>query len=164
MFNLNSQRGVFASELHKHMKDDKDIILLTGDLGYGVFDQIRDDYPNQFINTGASEQALIGIGVGLALEGKKPFCYSITPFLLWRPAETIRLYVNHEKIPVRLIGGGRDKDYAHDGISHDATDARRLLDGWSHINQHWPQDMAMVTSCVAKMVAVDAPQFMSLTR
>jgi transketolase len=97
-------RRRFADETYKVMKKNKNIVVLTGDLGYKIWDQIRQDFPDRFYNVGAAEQALIGISVGLALEGKIPVVFSITPFLLYRPFETIRNYVNHEKIPIILVG------------------------------------------------------------
>ena len=93
-----SMRGYFAFELLQQMKDNKDIILLLGDLGYMMFDKHRELFPNRVINTGAAEQAMMDMAVGLAYEGKIPVVYSITPFLLCRPFETIRTYINHEKI------------------------------------------------------------------
>jgi transketolase len=115
-------RRKFASDLYKLMKKDKNIVLVTGDMGYGMFDKTRNDLQDQFINTGAAEMAMMGIAIGLALEGKIPVVYSITPFLLYRPFEVIRNYINHEGIPVIMVGSGRGKDYNREGFSHDASD------------------------------------------
>ena len=115
-------RRKFASDLYQLMKKDSNIILITGDMGYGMFDKIRDKLPEQFINTGAAEMTMMGVAIGLALEGKIPVVYSITPFLLYRPFEAIRNYINHESIPVIMVGSGRGKDYDREGFSHDASD------------------------------------------
>lgn len=157
-----SQRGYLAGALLEEMKKDEGIYLLTGDLGYGMLDKIKEVFPKRFINCGASEQAMLGIAVGLALEGKKPFVYTITSFFL-RAAETISLYLTHENIPVRLIGGGRDTDYAHDGISHDATEAQKFLAGAGFVN-HYPLDKEQVPQIVKIMVEKDEPSFISLRR
>lgn len=146
------------------MEKDNRITLVVGDLGYHLFDRIREDFPDRFYNVGASESALLGTGAGLALEGRIPFLYSISPFLLWRPAETIRLYVDHEKIPVKLIGSGRDTDYSHDGFSHDATDAKGLLDLFPNINQLWPDTKEEIPMLVDAMIASGKPEFLSLKR
>ena len=103
-------RRTFADEVYKLMKKDDDIFVLTGDLGYGVWDMVKSEFPERYINTGAAEQSMMDIAVGLALSGKTPIVYSITPFLLWRPAETIRTYINHESIKVILVGSGRGED------------------------------------------------------
>ena len=79
----DSIRGWFAAALHDEMEKNDKIWCLTGDLGYGMLDKIRDDFPKRFVNVGASEQLLLGAGVGLALSGQIPFCYSITTFLVY---------------------------------------------------------------------------------
>lgn len=160
-----SQRGYFAHELYRQMEKDKDIWVLTGDLGYGMLDYIRRDFPDRFINCGASEQAMMGVAVGLALEGKKPFVYSITTFLLYRPYETIRNYINHEHISVRLVGSGRDSDYEHDGFSHFAGDVKPLLRNVFHnITTLWPEDKDEIPEMVKLMVDLSQPWFISLRR
>ena len=160
----NSQRGWFAYELLEQAKKDSSIMLVTADLGYGMWDRFKNELPDQYINVGAAEQTAIGVAVGLAIEGRKPFIYSITPFLLRRPYEAIRLYLSEDCYPVRLVGGGRDKDYAHDGPSHDASDAKDLLKTLPHIQQLWPLDKEDIPGMVDYMVKVDNPWFISLKR
>lgn len=161
----NSFRGWFAHELHKHMRTDQDIWVVTGDLGYGMLDQIRQDYPNRFLNAGAAEQAMMGIAVGLAQEDKKPFVYSITPFLLYRPFETIRNYIHHEKAAVRLIGSGREMDYEHDGFSHwcfeDMVLMRSIL---YNIEPRWPNTKEEIPGIVEQMVKQNRPWYINLRR
>ena len=106
-------RKHFSKLLHDKMAENEDIVLITGDLGYGLWDRIKIDYGDRFYNVGSSEQLMTGMAVGMAFEGKIPVVYSITPFLLYRPFELVRNYINHEKVPVKLVGGGRDKDYGH---------------------------------------------------
>lgn len=115
-------RKDFFTQLYVEMQRNPDIFFITGDLGYGLADYIKSDFKERFINTGAAEQTMMGVAVGLALSGKVAIVYSITPFLLFRPFETIRNYISHESIPVIMVGSGRDKDYEHDGFSHDASD------------------------------------------
>jgi transketolase len=166
----DSMRGWFAYELYQHMKKNKDIILIVGDLGYKVFDKHREDFPDQFINTGAAEQAMMGIAVGLALMGKIPVVYSITNFLLYRPFETIRNYINHERISVKLIGSGRDKDYEHDGISHWSEDAYKLFTGthqdgiFNNITDLWPETKEEIPELLTKVLETKKPYFVSLRR
>ena len=87
-------RKKFSSKLHSEMSTNKDIVVLTGDLGYGLWDRIKIDYPDRFFNFGSSEQLMLGAACGMAMEGKIPVVYSITPFLLYRPFEFIRNYVS----------------------------------------------------------------------
>jgi transketolase len=146
------------------MKKNPDIWVITGDLGYHMFDTIKNTFPNRFINVGAAEQSMIGIGVGLALKGKIPVCYSITPFLLYRPFETIRNYVNRESIPVKLIGGGRDQDYLDDGFSHWAEEDRYVMKILRKIKSHWPESIEEVDSLVVEMIETPKPFYINLKR
>jgi len=159
-----SIRGYFAFELYKAMATNKKIILLTGDLGFGMFDAHKEDMPDQYINCGASEQAMMGIAVGMALEGKIPCVYSITNFLLYRPFETIRNYVNHESIPVKLIGSGLRKDYEHDGFSHWSEDYAMVLDLFPNIIRYEPHSKEQVPDMVKIMLENKKPSFMGLQR
>ena len=126
-------RRRFQELLTEEMAKNEDIFLLVGDVGYRVFDHLRKDYPNRVINPGAAEQLMIGMGVGLAMEGKIPVCYSITPFVLYRPFEFIRNYLHHEQIPVKLVGSGRDDDYGPCGFSHYACEDTKVLEALSGI-------------------------------
>lgn len=159
-----SMRGYFGRALYFAMQNDEDIYLLTGDLGYGMFDLHKKDFPERFINVGAAEQTLLDVAVGLSLAGKKPFCYSITPFLIYRPFETIRTYINHESCNVKLIGGGRDGDYERDGWSHHAHDVKGFLDQLKEINQYWPSHKEEVDKVVQHMIQSGRPSFLSLKR
>lgn len=156
-------RRTFADELHKHMKKNENIYLLVGDLGYKMFDQIREEFPDRAINTGAAEQAMLDIAVGLALDGKIPFTYTITPFFL-RGFETIRTYINHENIPVHMIGSGRDKDYAHDGFSHDASDIKYFLTPFDNLDQYYPESKEDIPAILATIIQSSSPSFLSLRR
>lgn len=155
-------RRLLADELYKHMKRDKRIYLIVGDLGYKVWDQHFKDFPDRCINVGAAEQTMMDIAVGLAYEGKIVFTYTITPFYL-RAFETIRTYVDHENLPIIMLGSGRDKDYADDGISHDATDIDSFLKPLKNIERYYPEKIN-ITYLLKTSVENPAPIFISLKR
>jgi transketolase len=159
-----SQRGYFGYYLYQAMANNEDIYILTGDLGYKLFDPHRDDFKDRFINCGAAEQTMLDMAVGLALKGKIPFVYSITPFLLSRGHETIRLYIDHEKIPVILIGSGRDSDYEIDGYSHDANDASQILENFPNVAEYWPSFKEEMPRILNEVIEGRVPAFISLSR
>lgn len=134
-------RKEFASFLHDEMSYNEKIVLLTGDLGYGLWDQIRIDYPDRFYNVMSSEQLMIGSAVGLAMEGFIPVVYSITPFVIYRPFELLRNYLDHENIPVKLVGGGRNKDYGYLGFSHWAEEDIKVLSTLKNIKLFKPKKL-----------------------
>lgn len=157
-------RGQFSFELYKAMAENEDIVLIVGDLGFGIFEPHKEDFKERYYNVGASEQAMMGIAVGMALEGKIPVVYSITPFLIFRAMETIRNYLNHENIAVKLIGSGMDKDYKHDGWSHDATDIPLTLELFPNIVSYVPKMIQQVPDMVKTMLENKRPSFMGLRR
>jgi transketolase len=157
-------RIILAREIYKKMKVNKNIWVLVGDLGYGLWDQVRVDFPDRFINVGAAEQSLIGISVGLALQSKIPITYSISPFLLYRPFETIRNYVNREKIPIKLVGSGRNMDYEVDGASHWATEDRDIMKILKNIKSFWPTNEGQVIKLVDTMISDPNPYYINLKK
>lgn len=152
----------FFDEIDKWMEKDPNIFLIMAGLGYPRTEEFLKKYPGRAINTEASEQTALDIAVGLAYSHKKVFVYTITPFL-YRGFETIRTYINHEKLPVRLVGVGRDDDYKDDGFSHDATDADDVFKLFRNIQRLTPQVKEDIPTMV-KMMMEDRPWFISLRR
>lgn len=130
-------RRHFADLLHARMKIDDSIVVYTGDLGYMMFDQIRADFPDRYENVGAAEQLLLGAGVGAALSGKLPILYTITPFL-FRAAEWMRNYLDHEQIRVKLVTSGLDDDYHHDGFSHHLFNLDTYMTTFPNVSTYLP--------------------------
>lgn len=155
-------RKQFAEFLHDEMSLNEDIHVLTGDLGYGLWDKIKLDYPDRFVNFLSSEQLMLGAACGMALEGKIPVVYSITPFLLYRPFEWIRNYLNNEKIPVKLVGGGRDKDYGYLGFSHWAEEDVKILSEFDNIKLYKPSTPEI--KIFKRMLYNNKPSYLNLKR
>lgn len=157
-------RRDFAERLHLEMGKNKDICLLTGDLGYGLWDRIRIDYQDRFFNVGSSEQLMLGMASGLAMDGKIPVVYSITPFVLYRPFEFVRNYVDHEKLPVKLIGGGRDRDYGYLGFSHWAEEDKDIMSNFKNIKTLHPSNVGKMHANFKYIVDKTTPLYMNLKR
>ena len=155
-------RREFVNLLINEMNKNEKIFLLTGDLGFGLFDDIRKDFPNRFINVGSCEQLMIGLAVGRSYEGWIPLCYSITPFLLYRPFEFIRNYLNHELANVKLVGGGRDKDYKNLGFSHWAEDDVKNMSSLENIEIYKPETMS--TEIINDFIYNNKPSYINLIR
>jgi transketolase len=146
------------------MVNEHDIEVLTADLGFGLLDQIQNAFPERFHNVGAAEQLMIGAGIGLAEAGKIPVCYSMSSFLLYRPFEFLRNYVNAEIVPVKLIGSGRDMDYSHDGLSHWAHDDEKVLAALPNIKIYKPNSIAELESQFREFLYNPYPSYLNLTR
>jgi transketolase len=157
-------RKLFGSLIFDEMLKNPNIYLLTADLGFGVLDKCKETFSDRFYNTGAAEQLLIGIGIGLAESNKLPICYSITPFLLYRPFEFLRNYVNYENIPVKLVGAGRNKDYSHDGISHWADDDEQVLSSLPNIKIFKPSSEKELIKILPEFLYSSQPSYLNLKR
>jgi len=157
-------RKSFAKLLYREMSRNDKIYLITGDLGYGLWDDMRRDFPKRFYNVGSAEQLMMGIAVGIAMEGKIPIVYSITSFLLYRPFELIRNYIDHEEIPVKLIGGGRDRDYGYLGFSHWADDDKRIMSSFDKIIQERPNTQKELEFAFNRLINLDKPIYLNLKR
>ena len=155
-------RKDFVSMMFEEMKHNKKIYFITADIGYGVLDAIRDTYPDRFLNVGCSEQLMIGVALGLAYDGYIPVCYSITPFVIYRPFELIRNYVNHESTPIRLVGCGRNVDYANYGISHDASDDIEILEPFKNIVKMKPDSLTL--DVFREFLYHEKPTYLNLKR
>ncbi len=116
-------RYSFGQQLVEEMKKDKSIYVLVPDIGFLVFDTIKEIFPDRLINTGIAEQATIGMASGMAMEGYIPVVYTITPFLLERPYESIKLNVMQQKTNVKLVSYG---DYPDLGPTHITSDLEGL--------------------------------------
>ena len=157
-------RKQFAEMLYNEMASNPDIYLITGDLGYGLWYQVRDIYPDRFYNVGSSEMAMMGMGIGLAMGGKIPYIYSITPFAIYRPFEMIRNYLDHENIPVNIVGGGRDKEYGYLGFSHWAHDDKRIMGVFDNLITLHPDTEEELETAFAVSLSKEKPIYINLKR
>jgi transketolase len=153
-----------AQLLLDEMSVNPNIRVITADLGFGILDHIRNAYPDRFYNVGAAEQLMIGAAVGMAEEGLIPVCYSMSSFLLYRPFEFLRNYVNYEKINIKLLGSGRDKDYSHDGISHWAHDDEKVLRALPNLEVYKPGSLDELNMNFTQWIDSKKPGYLNLTR
>jgi transketolase len=157
-------RREFAKLLLNEMQSNPNIYLITGDLGYGLWDEIKDTFPNRFYNVGSSEMAMMGMAIGLAMDGKIPFVYSITPFAIYRPFEMIRNYINHENIPVKILGGGRNEDYGYLGFSHWASEDIPVMNLFENITSFKPNTIEELESSFQYSIQNNTPTYINLKR
>jgi len=139
-------------------KDDK-IVLLVGDIGYGIFDDFRKNHKKKFINMGICEQSIIGVAAGMALEGLKPWVYTITPFLIERPFEQIKLDIDQQKVNVCLVGFA---DYPNLGPTHSELNAKKLMSLFKNIKSYFPKNGDETEEVVFKSYRNKGPNFISL--
>ncbi len=115
-------RKVFFESLENIARKEKDVFLLTGDLGVKFFPEFKKIDPRRFINIGVAEQNMIGVAAGLAMAGKNVYCYSIIPFLTMRTFEQIRIDLCYNNLNVKLLGAGGGLVYGAEGMTHHAIE------------------------------------------
>ena len=120
-------RNKFISSLVKFAREDDRIILIVGDLGYGVIEPFVDEFPDRFFNAGVAEQNMVGLAAGLVSEGMRPFVYSIANFPTFRCAEQIRNDVSYHQLPVTIVSVGSGLSYGALGYSHHAVQDISLM-------------------------------------
>ena len=120
-------RDNFINALINLAENDKNIVLLTGDLGFGVFEKFESNFPGQYFNVGVAEQNMIGLATGLALEGKKVVTYSIGNFGILRCLEQIRNDACYHDVNITIIANGGGFSYGSLGMSHHTTEDLAIL-------------------------------------
>jgi len=120
-------RDFVIREITEAARRDKNIIFLSADFGAPALDEFRRDLPDQFIHTGIAEQHMIDMAAGLALAGKKVFCYAMAPFITARCFEQIKCSLSAMNLPVTLIGVGVGLGYDNTSMTHICIDDVALL-------------------------------------
>lgn len=157
-------RDTFVRTLIELAKKDKNIELITGDLGFGVLKPYWETLPNQFTNAGIAEQNMTTVAAGMALEGKTVFTYSIGNFPTLRCLEQIRndCAYHHANVKVVCIGGGFV--YGSLGMSHQATEDLAILRALPDVVVMAPGDLVEAEECTKALVQYQGTAYLRLGR
>ena len=152
-------RRRFGNIISQLAEKDEKLYVIVGDIGYRVFDEFRDKFPNRFINMGICEQSIISVASGMALEGLKPWVYTITPFLIERPFEQIKLDIDQQNVNVNLVGFA---DYPTLGPTHTEINAKKMMKLFNNIESFFPSDGDETEKMVIQAYKMQGPSFISL--
>jgi len=156
-------RKSFVKALIELAKKDKDVCLLTGDLGYHVFEEFVKEFPDRFFNCGISEQNMVGMSAGLALSGKKPYVYSIVPFATLRPFEQIRTDICYQNLNVKIIGVGGGFSYGTLGSTHIVLEDLAVMRALPNMTVLCPSDLFETEELVLRSYEKSGPTYIRLT-
>jgi len=157
-------RDRFIYELTEIAKVDKNVILITSDLGFGVLDNFVEEFPAQFINAGVAEQNMTGIATGMALEGKTVFTYSICNFPTLRCLEQIRNDTCYHQANVKIVAIGGGFCYGSLGISHHATEDLSIMRALPNITVVAPGDIVEVAAATRAVYNTSGTCYLRLGR
>jgi transketolase len=157
-------RTAFIETLLDLAKNDPRIVLIVGDLGFGVVTEFAERLPNQFVNAGVAEQNMTGIAAGMALSGKIVFTYSIANFPILRCLEQIRNDVCYHNANVRVVSVGGGMAYGALGASHHATEDLAIMRAMPNMLVLAPGDPAETKLAVQSLIEHQGPAYLRLGR
>jgi len=153
-------RKTFGQVLMDIALYDEKIVLLTGDVEQEM-QSFKDTFPSRFFNVGICEQSMVSMAAGLALTGLCPIVYSITPFLLERAFEQIKLDIDENNLPVILIGYDH---YPTLGVSHRTLGNVQLCSMFKNIVSYHPQDLKEARNDILSAYFIAAPSIICLKK
>lgn len=157
-------RDTFVRTLVELAKQDKNIELITGDLGFGVLKPYYEAVPDQFTNAGIAEQNMTTVAAGMALEGKTVFTYSIGNFPTLRCLEQIRNDCAYHNANVKIVCVGGGFVYGSLGMSHQATEDLAILRALPDVVVMAPADLVEAEECTKALAKYPGTAYLRLGR
>lgn len=155
-------RDAFVRKLTEQAQTNDDIMLLVGDLGFGVVADFGQAYPRQFLNCGVAEQSMVGIAAGMASAGRRPFVYSISNFPSLRPLEQIRNDVCYHGLGVTLVAVGTGLAYGSLGYTHHGVEDMSILRSLPGMRVYTPADALECAAAIDDILADPSPAYLRL--
>ena len=158
-------RKPFIETLTELAKKDDKVIFLIGDVGFAFIEGFRQRFPKQFLNCGVMEQSMMGIAVGLAQQGYKPYVYTMSNFFILRPYEQVRNDICFGNANVKLFGVKGSEAYKFLGMSHNlfGDEEKRLLKNLPNLNTYFDmQTEKEVSENMMKEYARSGPAYFAI--
>lgn len=155
-------RTAFIQQLIKEARNNKNIFLLVGDLGFSVVEPFAKEFPDRYINVGIAEQNMAGIAGGLALNGYIVYCYSIGNFPTLRCIEQIRNDIAYYHSNVRIVAVGAGYAYGSQGMSHHATEDIAMMRAIPEMAVCSPSDPYEAQAITTLSVNYQGPMYIRL--
>jgi transketolase len=150
--------------IHALARRDPRVVFIGSDLGVGVLDAMRAEFPDRFFMEGVSEQAIIGLAAGLAMDGYLPYINTIATFLTRRCYEQIAIDLCLHRLPVRLIASGGGTVYAPLGPTHMATEDLAILRALPNMTVVAPCDAPEMTRVMDASLDVPGPMYVRIAK
>ncbi len=157
-------RDAFVRILMEEMAADDRIVLITGDLGFGVLQPVWDRYPGRILNAGIAEQGMIGMAAGLASTGRIVLVYSIGNFPTIRPLEQIRNDCAYPGANVKVVCVGGGFVYGSLGMSHHATEDMAVMRALPGVTCFAPGDPAEAEAATRAAIHTEGTCYLRLGR
>ena len=158
------QRDAFWNRIYERARKDRNIIVISADMGAPALDRFRRDLPGQFVNVGIAEQNGVLVAAGLALTGKKSFLYAIAPFVTLRCLEQIRVENAMMKLPITLVGVGAGFGYEDSGPTHHSVEDLAMLRALPDLEINSISDSVMAAAFADLSCGMDRSNYVRLDR
>jgi len=155
-------RSAFIEELTRLARLDRNIVLVVGDLGFGVVGKFAEELPAQFVNAGVAEQNMTGIAAGMALSGRTVLTYSIANFPVIRCLEQIRNDVCYHDANVKIVAVGGGMAYGSLGMTHHATEDLAIMRAMPNMVVLAPNDPVEATLATRAAIEHRGPVYLRL--
>jgi transketolase len=155
-------RNYFAKRITEWAQKDERIVLLSGDIGNRLFDKFKESCPGRFYNCGVAEANMVGVAAGMAMQGLRPVCYTIAPFLTYRAMEQIRVDLGYHHLPVILVGTGGGLSYASLGGTHHSCEELGMLRLIPGMNVAAPGDDRELEMILSHSLASSSPTYIRI--
>ena len=157
-------REAFTHSLEQEARVNPNLVLITGDLGFGVLFPFMKEFPDRFINAGISEQAMMSMAAGLALEGKTVVVYSIGNFPTLRCLEQIRNCCAYHEVNVKIVCVGAGFVYGTLGMTHHATEDMSVLRGLPGVTVYAPADAVQTEAVMRRFLTEPGVAYLRIGR
>ena len=150
--------------VYEMAREDDRIFFIGSDLGVGVLADFQKEMPDRFFMEGVSEQSLVGVAAGLAMEGKIPYLNTIATFITRRCFEQVVLDLGLHNVNVRLIGNGGGYVYAPLGPTHLAIDDIAIMRTIPNMTIVAPADADEMRRLMPQTVDYEGPIYIRLAK
>lgn len=157
-------RDAFIATLRELADKDPDVILVNGDLGFGVLDDFIDNRPTQYVNAGVAEQNMTGMAAGMALEGARAYTYSIGNFTTLRCLEQLRNDVCYHDAQVTAVAVGGGFSYGQLGMSHFATEDLAIMRALPNMMVVAPSDPWQAAELTRQLYDRGGPSYLRIDK
>ena len=157
-------RDAFVKALGELADADPDVILVNGDLGFGVLNDFIRDHPTQYVNAGVAEQNMTGMAAGMALEGARAYTYSIANFTTLRCLEQLRNDVCYHEASVTAVAIGGGFSYGQLGMSHFATEDLAIMRALPGMTVVAPSDPWQAIELTRQMYRRGGPGYLRIDK
>jgi transketolase len=157
-------RDAFVRAVSELAGEDPSVVLITGDLGFGVLTDFAERFPASFLNAGVAEQNMTAVACGMALAGARAYTYSIGNFPTLRCLEQLRNDVCYHRADVTVVAVGGGFSYGQLGMSHFATEDLAILRALPELMVVAPSDPWQAYALTRQMHAAGGPQYLRLDK